>query len=153
MPARRSRIVTFRLSRFVNRLSHRFRNRAGRGDELVVCVDNRPLLSILESAIPKEAEHSHWAEKSDAELRVDELVRTADEDGEFYFYYCRECGIPEDLIIDPVEVRRKDGFVTWKVMPPYEGIEYELEDEEALTFRFDERQYRKELLIIGSHKK
>ncbi|QQS42911.1 MAG: hypothetical protein IPM63_08250 [Acidobacteriota bacterium] len=141
------------MSRFVNKLSHRFRNRKGRGEELIVCVDNRSLLSIFESAIPNEAEHSHWAEKSDAELRVDELVRTADEDGEFYFYYCRECGIPEDLIIDPVEVRRKDGFVTWKVMPPYEGIEYELEDDEALTFRFDERQYRKALLKIRSHKK
>ncbi|MFC1745361.1 hypothetical protein ACFL35_15310 [Candidatus Riflebacteria bacterium] len=125
-------------------MSFRINPKGKKHQRLVLLVDKKPFLDILEDAIPKNAKLSNWKEKGDATLIMEYLTETIKKSGEFHFFTCDYCSIPEDLILEPIEVIHQNDYVIWKVKPPGADVYYDKFD--ILSFKFHFPQYKKTIL-------
>lgn len=123
----------------MNRLSFQLHPKKPYIRDRSLLVDGRPLLEILEEAIPSDSSETKWIEKDDAMVDAKALKRTLRSNGEFQVLTCRECGMPEDLTLEPFVVMRVGDEVVWQLTPPGAGVFYDRY--EPIEFRFDRVQY------------
>lgn len=123
----------------INRLSHRRLKRSGGHYDLELLVDHQPLLDLLEAAIPAENASRQWVEKPDAVVATRELTRSLKRSGEFHFFTCRHCRIPEDLDLPPIRVEHRDDVIIWLVRAP--GADRSLIPCRELEFSFSKPEY------------
>jgi hypothetical protein len=109
------------------------------GREIMLTVDRRSLLDLLEDAIPASAPSRQWPEKGDARVAWEQLHATAVQPGEYAVLTCAHCEVPQDLVLAPFVIRHEGEFVVWRVAPPGADIRYHGEHE--LELRFHRAQY------------
>jgi hypothetical protein len=104
-------------------------------------VNNRRMNDILSDLNMSVApEHrTTWASNQKWILSSDELHRTLQEDGEFYFWTCG-CGVPGCIGDSPIIVWREADFIFWQISSRCDTDEVVSE-----TLKFHLPQYRREL--------
>jgi len=109
------------------------------GRDLMLTVDRRSLLDVLEDAIPSSAPSRRWPEKADARVAWDQLHASAALPGEYAVLTCAHCDVPQDLVLAPFAVRHEGEFVIWHITPPGANIRYH--GEYDIVLRFHRPQY------------
>jgi hypothetical protein len=123
----------------VNRLTFKIEEGRTLGRDLLLLINRRSLLELLEEAVPNSSERTGWTEKRDAKVRTKELRRSSESAGEFEILTCAHCGFVEDLCCSPFRVSHVGEFVDWAIDPPGAGIFFQ--DYDPVRFRLHRPDY------------
>ncbi len=85
------------LMRPVRILGFRKNLKATLNRNLILLIDNQPLVDLLEVSIPKDANISQWREKKDALVIIESLKQSIINPGKYDFLTCAHCAMPELL--------------------------------------------------------
>lgn len=107
-----------------------------RSDEIRLLVDGRPLLDLLEAAIPGGP---GWLEMADAQVVTKALRASLKQSGEYAIFTCAHCRMPEDLRLQPFGVTHEGDCVIWICTPP--GAGFDFPTSRRLEFHFQRRAY------------
>ena len=127
-----------------------FRNnpKATLNRNLVLLIDNQPLVDLLEDSIPRNTSINKWQEKRDARVVVSSLEQSIINPGEYDFLICAHCATPEDILMSSTQVIHQGEYLIWKMKPP--GADFYFDNYELLEFKFHKPQYQKSInQIIG----
>ncbi|MBT3015950.1 MAG: hypothetical protein KME63_09425 [Candidatus Thiodiazotropha sp. (ex Clathrolucina costata)] len=125
----------------VNILSYKYNPKAKYGCFIQLVIDDIPLIDLLESAIPEEAEYRNWHEKREALLVKENLFATIDESGNKDILTCAGCRRPDDIYLDGCVIEHDGDFITWEMHPP--GYEIFFDKAETIKLKFHKPQYEK----------
>jgi len=97
-----------------------FRNnpKATLNRNLVLLIDNQPLVDLLEDSIPKNTGINQWQEKRDVRVVVSSLEQSIINPGEYDFLICAHCATPEDILMSSTQVIHQGEYLIWKMKPP-----------------------------------
>jgi hypothetical protein len=133
----------------VNILGYRRNAAATLGRDLVLTVDRRALVDVLEEALPANARTRVWREKRDARVVTQNLAKSSAQPGDYALLTCAHCQLPEDLSLAPFSVRHEGALILWRVSPPGAGLYFE--GEHWLDLRFHKPQYKSVVARILGH--
>jgi len=123
----------------VNTISFKTDPKATRGRDLVLLVDQLPLVDWLEKAIPLESSEQNWAEKKDALVVTRSLKKSLKKAGEYDILTCAHCQMSQDILLAPFDIQHAADYVIWRMQPPGAGIYFD--NIEWLEFKFHQPQY------------
>ena len=115
---------------------------------LILLIDNQPLVYLLEESIPRNRGINQWREKRDVRVVVLSLEQSIINPGEYDFLICAHCATPEDILMSPTQVIHQGEYLIWKMKPP--GADFYFNEYKLLEFKFHKPQYQKSInQIIG----
>ena len=134
----------------VKKLGYKLNSKATLGRNLVLLIDNKPFIEILEDLIPTENNGMIWTEKKDAKFLTKNLKKSISKPGEFNFLTCAHCNYPQDILMSAIKVAHKGDCIIWTIKPP--GADIYFEKYNCLILKFHRPQYEKVIASIFKKK-
>ncbi len=123
----------------INILKYKIDKNKSLGRNLILLVDERPLLDLIEESVPDYIKNKQWNEKKDVKVVCSNLLDSIKNSGKFEILTCAHCENVKDLILDLITIQHIDDYITWEIKPPAADIFFD--EYSLLKFRFHKPQY------------